>query len=114
MDDVGDGGNNLAKIYTSVAHKRDELLSQVSNRKLKEAINQIYRPNAKIGDGGVADAIRHEIKNTELVGGKSHLTKGAERLKNLEKIPKREDLSPSEKKLIKELIDNLKGAPEGK
>ena len=90
------------------------MLSQVSNRKLKETINQIYRPNAKIGDGGLADAIRHEIRTAELVGGKSHVTKGVERLKNLENILKREDLSPSEEKLIKELIDNLKNALEGK
>lgn len=49
----------------------------------------MYRPKAKTGDGGLSDAIRHELKTGELVGGKSHIQKGMERLKNLENILKK-------------------------
>jgi hypothetical protein len=53
--------------------KRDELLSTVSNKKLKNTIKEMYRPGATTGDGGLAAAIRVETKYSELVGGKSHI-----------------------------------------
>lgn len=71
---MGSGGGG----YQS---KRDELLNKASNEKLKNAINEMYRPNAKVGDGGLADAILYEKSTHCLVGGKSHLQKGRERLK---------------------------------
>ena len=76
---------------------REALLESVSNQKLKNAIDQIYRPGATIGDGGLADAIRHQLSTGELVGGKDHLIKGAERVKNLENIIKKEALNVSVK-----------------
>ena len=48
--------------------KRDELLTSVQNDKLRNAVEQIYRPNASVGDGGLGDAVRHEISTGELVG----------------------------------------------
>ena len=63
--------------------KRDELLNSVQNDKLRNAVNQIYRPNASVGDGGLGDAVRHEISTGELVGGKSHIMKAKERIKIL-------------------------------
>lgn len=77
---VGEGvkGLHIAKL----AEKADE----VSNTKLKNCINEMYRQGAEIGDGGLADAIRHELTTGELVGGKSHIQKGIERVKNLENI----------------------------
>ncbi|MBC2345646.1 hypothetical protein HBP72_04755 [Listeria welshimeri] len=40
---------------------RDELLNKVENEKLKNVINEIYRKGASVGDGGLADAVRHEL-----------------------------------------------------
>lgn len=74
----------------------------------------MYRPGAKIGDGGLADAIRYEIKTGKLVGGKSHIQKGAERLRNLERISKHENLTKQERKIIEGLIKDLKYALGGK
>jgi len=93
---------------------RDTLLKCVFNQKLKNAINQIYRPGAKIGDGGLADAIRHEIQTGELVGGKSHLIKGEERIKNLENILKSQDLNSTDKAIAQNLLNDLKNAMKGK
>lgn len=48
------------------------------------------------------------------VGGKSHLRKGEERLKNLENILRRQQLNAVDQKIIKELITDFKKALEGK
>ena len=90
------------------------LLISVTNPKLKNAIGEMYRPNAQKGDGGLADAIRHELKTKELVGGKSHIQKGRERLKNLENILKKQPLNKTDINIIKKLMEDLKEALEGK
>ena len=99
---------------TKGSRKREELLSTAKNEKLKNTIREMYRPGAKEGDGGLADAIRYEIKTGLPVGGKSHIRKGIERLKNLENILKKQILDPVDKSIIRELIKNLKDALEGK
>ena len=104
---------DAAKVASRSA-KGTKLLNKVSNTKLKNTIKEIYRPGAKIGDGGLADAIRHEIKTGQLVGGKSHIQKGAERLKNLERISQRENLTKQERKIVEDLIRDLKRALGGK
>lgn len=103
---MGSGGGG----YQS---KRDELLNKASKEKLKNAINEMYRPNAKVGDGGLADAIRYEKSTHCLVGGKSHIQKGRERLKNLENIMQKQKLSQVERKMVQELADDLRNALEG-
>lgn len=104
---AGTGGNFG---NTKGSSKREKLLNRATNPKLKNTINEMYRPNAKKGDGGLGDAIRHEIKTKELVGGKSHIQKGIERLKNLENILKKQPLNSSDKNIVKELIKDLKDA----
>lgn len=100
----GAGGNT-----TSI---REQLLDSVSNDKLKNCINEMYRLGATTGDGGLADAIRHELTTGELVGGKSHITKGLERVKNLENIIAKQGLSNADLKIAIDLLDNLKAALE--
>jgi len=92
---------------------RETLLEAASNQKLKNAIDQIYRPGAKTGDGGLADAIRHELQTGQLVGGKTHLIKGPERVRNLENILKNQNLSPSDKAIAEKLLNDLKNALGG-
>ena len=60
------------------------------------------------------DAIRHELKTGELVGGKGHLQKGQERVKNLENILKKEQLGTQDKALAEALLQDLKNALSGK
>lgn len=93
---------------------REALLESASNQKLKNAIDQIYRPGATTGDGGLSDAIRRQLSTGELVGGKDHLIKGAERVKNLENIIKKEALSSSDLNLAQKVLNDLKNALGGK
>jgi len=93
--------------------KREKLLNAVDNQKLKNAINEIYRPGAKIGDGGLADAIRHELSSGNMVGGKSHIIKGFERIRNLENIINTQTLSPEEIRIATEILNDLQDALKG-
>lgn len=102
---VQESGDTLAKKTT-----RDQLLESANDDKLKNCINEMYRSGAQIGDGGVADAIRHELATGELVGGKSHIKKGMERLTNLENIIKKRNLSESDLKIATALLEDLKSA----
>ena len=105
---VADEVNDAIKLST-----RSKLLNKVQNPKLRNAINEIYRDGASIGDGGLADAIRHEIKTGEFVGGKSHIQKGKERIKNLENILYKQDLSNIDKEIAEELIKDISRALGG-
>ncbi|PKG27231.1 hypothetical protein CWS20_20020, partial [Cytobacillus horneckiae] len=97
-DAVGDKG-------TTKPTKRDELLNTV---------NEMYRPGVTTGDGGLAAAIRVETKYGQLVGGKSHIQKGWERVRNLENIMRNEKLSDTDWKIANNLVIDLKRALNGK
>ena len=103
---AGDFGN------TNGSSKREELLNRSTNQKQKNAINEMYRPNAKTGDGSLGDAIRYELK--KISRRKVPHKKRIERIKNLENILKKQTLNSTDKTIIKELIKDLKNALGGK
>lgn len=57
----------------------------VQDTQLQNLMNGLYRPNAKVGSGSTADAIRHELATGEAVGGSFHSQKGADSIRALEK-----------------------------
>jgi len=89
---------------------RDQLLSKVSNAALRNAINELYKKGAKVGDGGTAAALRQEKLTNLPVGSKFHLQKAGDMLKHLEKLIKEQKLSPEDLKMAQDLIDDLKDA----
>ena len=120
IDEAGDVLKTAAKHGDEAAEptvkitKRKILLEKATNQKLKNAISEMYRENAKIGDGGLSDAIRYELQTGKLVSGKSHIQKGKERLKNLQNIFEKQDLNLKDREITKTLIEDLKKALEGK
>ena len=84
----------------SGASIKDQLLNKIENPKLKNAINEIYRPEASMGDGGLADAVRNEFSTGELVDGKSHIQKAMERATNLANIIKKQGLSSGDLEIV--------------
>jgi hypothetical protein len=95
---------------TRGSNQRERLLSSATNRKLGGAIKEIYRPGASIGDGGLADAIRHEKETGEKTKGRNHTKKGKDRLKQLQKILRKEKLNQQDGKIVRDLIDDLEDA----
>jgi RHS repeat-associated protein len=82
-DVAGDAGKVGAK---SLNTQRDNLLKNVENKKLENIIKDLYREKAKVGSGSTADAIRHELQTGDLVGGRSHIQKGQDALRGVEKL----------------------------
>ena len=108
-----DKASDAARV-ASRSPKGTNLLKEVSNPKLSNTIKEIYRPGAKVGDGGLSDAIRYEIRTGNYIGGKSHIQKVTERFKNLERILERETLTKREREIVEELINELTLALGGK
>lgn len=97
-----------------IPRKGKNLLSKTKDEKLKNVIKELYRPGSKVGDGGTAAAIRLEKKTGVPVGGKSHVQKGQERMKNLERIISNPNVSSKDKKVAQKLYDDLSKALGGK
>ena len=57
----------------------------VTDPELKKIVSKLYRPNAKVGSGSTADALRSELKTGQPVGGKFHKDKSVERIRNLKR-----------------------------
>ncbi|HTN46306.1 MAG TPA: hypothetical protein VL098_08165 [Flavipsychrobacter sp.] len=54
---------------------RDNMLNDVSDEKLTNVVRDLYRPNAKVGNGSSMDAYRYEKTFSTTVGGKTHQEK---------------------------------------
>lgn len=108
-DAIGDNGRGYIPIEEKPSAK-SELISQATTDQVKGLlVEELYRSDRGIGDGGTADAIRHEPATGEKVGGKSHIKKGRERLKQIEKILKKDPNHP-DRKLLEKLRDVLEDA----
>lgn len=75
-------------------------------------VKELYRPNAAVGDGGTADAIRKQIATGELVGGRDHIRKGRERLRQIERILSKNPNHP-DRALLERLRNDLADALGG-
>ena len=90
--------------------RRDSLLKKAKNTKLKNAIDQLYRPGSFIGDGGTASVLKFEKRTGEHVSRnpQGHYIKAVEMAKYLKnKVLKEENLSKKDRKLANKLIKQL-------
>ena len=111
---VGPNGKALPSQYKDWigTNIQKDLLDQAENPQLQNAIKQLYRGNSFIGDGGTADVIRFE-KQTGLMLGKnggSHVQKGIDMAKYIENKILTQDLSPSDRALATQLLEDLYNA----
>lgn len=86
------------------------LYKVATNTALRNTIKELYRPGTKAGNGSTATAIRRELKTGILVGGKSHLIKGRERMRRSEKLLDYGNLSKKDTMIAKKLYNDLKKA----
>ena len=100
----------VSNVFSSGKSTGEKLLESVTNPKLANTVKELYRNNATIGNGGTADAIRHELSTGELVGGVSHIQKGIERIANIENIIRTQNLNPVDLRIAESLLNDLKDA----
>ena len=109
---VGPNGKVLPKKFEKWigSNKRESLLKHAKNEKVRNVINQLYRPGSFIGDGGTASIIKFEKETGIGLGrkGNTHMQKGREMVKYINsKILVRDDLSAGDRKMLEKLMKSL-------
>lgn len=56
-----------------------------TDARLNSLLDELYRPNAQVGSGSTAAAVRQELATKQAVGGRFHSQKAADMIKALEK-----------------------------
>ena len=88
---------------------RDDI-PEVSNQKLKNIINDLFKPEPQAVPGGTAGAIREELRTGEPVQGKFHVEKGRQYINALSNAIKSGQLSEPEKQIAEWLENDLLNA----
>lgn len=79
----------------------------VRHARLRRVIEQLYRPGAKVGDGGTADKLLDEVRAGCRAVGCEHFKKANERRLGLLTILSEEPLSATERGITGELVGAL-------
>jgi hypothetical protein len=82
----------------------------VTNQKLQNTVDALYRSGAIVGNGSTMDMVRYELEN----GLDDHILKAQQRVKNLENIIKEQVLSSEDLQIAEALKLDLKNALSGK
>jgi RHS repeat-associated protein len=92
---------------------RDSLLNSVSDSKLKNLINQMYRKNATVGSGSTADVIRYELQTGELLSPKGHFLKGQEMRTAIMRLLQNGGLNEADAGTTRYILQDLQNALSG-
>jgi hypothetical protein len=82
---------------------------------LKNLINQLYRPGAKVGDGGTADMLREEADAPSWNGDVTelgHWTKVNDRINELNNLLKGDRLCEGDQAIAENLLEDLQSAKQ--
>lgn len=89
-----------------IGTNREKLLSTVQNSKLYSLIDQLYRPDARIGDGGTADKLVSEFYQ----GTSEHLIKAKGRLTEVTRLINSGTLNLNDLDIAEAIRDDLENA----
>jgi filamentous hemagglutinin len=106
----GNASNQIQNTVNATQNARDALMNGTNDPQLKGIINQLYRQNATVGDGGTADALRYETETGNLLSKSGHLEKATGRITELTRYLGQDNLSSQDRQLGQSLLNNLKDA----
>ena len=92
---------------------RDLLLRTAQDPKLKGAIDNLYRPGAKVGSGSTMDAYRFEQETGQLLSPKGHAQKLLDRKAQLQRMLN-PDLSVNDRGIVERLLIDIEDALNGR
>ena len=78
-----------------------------------DAIENLYRKGAKVGNGSSMDAYRYERATGKLLSPKGHCQKLLDRRNQLQKMVRDANLSPSDRQIVKDLLIDIQNALSG-
>ncbi len=103
---VNEVTNLIDKMPEFTGSTREKLLSAVQNGDLRNAVNELYRPGAKVGDGGTASILTKEFYEAS----STHLQKAQDQLRGLNKLAKSGKLGLNDLDILDALRDDLENA----
>ncbi|MBK5073804.1 hemagglutinin repeat-containing protein [Budviciaceae bacterium CWB-B4] len=87
----------------------------VKDSNLSNIIDDLYRPNAKVGSGSTADAVRYELATGNKVGGRGHVEKAQTYSKALQDwLNKNPKASPGDRAAAENVLKDLQNSLRGK
>jgi hypothetical protein len=92
---------------------RMNLLANATSPKLRNMINDLYRPDPlgkQVGNGSTADAIRFERETGILLSKSGHFAKGYQYITGLERLIGSGQLAGKDLEIAKEIVADLKDA----
>ena len=96
-----------------LASPRKHLLDSVTDEKLKNRVNSLYRQNAEVGTGSTADAIRYELRTGKLLSPQGHMQKGIEMRNGLLSDLNSGRLNETDYTIARQLLKDLQNALSG-
>jgi hypothetical protein len=89
--------------------KREVFLKKAKNSRLRNAINQLFRPGSFIGDGGTASVLIFEKRTGEHVSRnpQGHYIKAKNMIEYMKNKVLKENLTNGDRKLAKSIIKHL-------
>ena len=79
---------------------------------LKDAFDKLFQEDDEV-PGGTAGAVREELRTGEPVGGKFHSEKAQGRARQIEKILKKNNLNPADRRDALNVMNDLLNALSG-
>ena len=102
-------------LYSAVS--REKILEKIKNSNVRNLVKSMYRKENMgkelIGSGSATDALRWTAMTGKLVGGSDHVIKIMQSLKNAERILRKHVLNDFDRRVILELINDMKNALRG-
>ena len=87
----------------------------VQDARLSSIVDNLYRPNARVGSGSTADAVRQEILTGQPVGGKFHTQKAQDSIASLERwLVNNPAARPGDRAAAESIIIDLSNALRGR
>lgn len=85
-----------------------------SNSELNSQLDKLYRPNAQVGSGSTAAAVRQELATGQPVGGAFHSQKAQDAIASLQKwLSKNPTASPGDRAVAENVIKDMQNALNG-
>ena len=104
------GDDALQQSVPLLETSRESLIRNVTDQRLRNAIDNLFRKGAKIGNGSTMDAVRYERATGHLLSRKGHTLKLIERRTQLQKLLRDSKLNASDRKVVKDLLIDIQDA----
>ena len=107
------GTKAAARAVPQLGTRGQNLLQAAKDPRLRDAVRNLFRSGAKVGDGSTMAAVRYERATGQLLSPKGHTQKLLDRRGQLQKLWSDRGLSAGDRQIVKELLGDIQDALGG-